>query len=288
LKTFVQKLILMCCVVGAAGASAELLYHETFDGDTSDWVGEGLEATIVNGMLDFNVLDSSGTIWLNRKWSGNIQIEYDVLMLGYRDLNCFWMATDPNNPDDFFAADRADGSFIKYDSLDLYYVGYGANMNTTTRGRKYFDNQKPVLVEYTEQPNLLNGENSTYRVRLVQNAGVVEYWIDQNDGRGMQQIWHYDDNADSDSNGDPYTEGYFGIRGARTHYRIDNVTVTAIPEPGTVPLLGLGFFYLYHSRKKMFRNKRKNGMGTVSPPREYGASFAEPEGLEAPLKDIFS
>ena len=177
----------MFCLAGAAGSSAgTILYSDSFDGGTSNWIGEGVTPAIVDGQLDLNVLGSKGTIWLNRKWSGNISIEYDVLMLGYRDLNCFWMATDPNNPDDFFAEDRSDGEFSNYNSMDLYYVGFGGNQNATTRGRKYYDNLKPILIEYTTQPNLLNGENSTYHIRLVQNEGVVEYWIDQNDGNGIQ------------------------------------------------------------------------------------------------------
>jgi hypothetical protein len=253
MMTLFRNVLMTLCVAGATGAFAgSILYSTAFDdeSDLADWVGEGPTPSIIDGQLDFDVTSTSGTIWLNRNWSGNIQIEYDVLMLGYRDLNCFWMATDPANPDDFFATDRSDGSFANYNSMDLYYVGYGANRNTTTRGRKYYDNLRPIVIEYTEQPYLLNGEGSTYRVRLVQNEGVAEYWIDQNDGSGMQQIWSYDDNNDSDGNGDPYTEGYFGIRGAQTHYRIDNVSVMAIPEPSTISLLGMGVFGLYFCRKK--------------------------------------
>lgn len=250
MNELIRKMVFIVCVSCAAGSyAATLLYADAFDGGTANWIGEGVTPTIIDGQLDLNV-PTGGTIWLNQKLSGSIRIEYDVLMLGTRDLNCFWMATDPNNPDDFFATDRSNGAFVNYDSLDLYYMGYGGNMNTTSRGRKYYDNVKPLLVEYTTQPNLLNGANSTYHVRLVQNEGVVEYWIDQNDGGGIQKIWSYDDNNDANNNGAAYTEGYFGIRGYATHYRIDNVTVEAIPEPGTVSLMGLGLFGVSFSRKK--------------------------------------
>lgn len=288
MKTLIPKVLLMLCATTTVGSYAEtILYSDTFDDGLDNWVGEGPTPSIIDGQLDFNVIDSSGTIWLNRKWSGNIRIDYDVLMLGYRDLNVFWMATDPNNPDDFFATDRSDGNFGNYDSMDLYYVGYGGNRNETTRGRKYFDNTRPILVEYTTQPNLLNGENSTYHVSLVQNEGVVEYWIDQNDGNGIQQVWSYDDNTDTDGNGDPYTEGYFGIRGAKTHYRIDNVTVTAIPEPGTIPLMGLGLLGIYYSRRRAFKKVRTNPTPTFTPVPERPIPFLEAEGSGMLLKDLF-
>ncbi|MDF7798205.1 DUF6250 domain-containing protein [Pontiellaceae bacterium B1224] len=288
MNDFFKRILLIVGMVGAAGLSeAELLYSDSFDGGLTNWVGEGPTPSIVDGQLDFNVIDSAGTIWLNRKWSGNIQIEYDVLMLGYRDLNVFWMATDPNNPDDFFAADRSDGDFGNYNSMDLYYVGYGGNRNETTRARKYFDNTRPILEEYTTQPFLLNGENSTYRVRLVQDEGVAEYWIDQNDGLGMQQVWSYDDNTDPDGNGDPYTEGYFGIRGAKTHYRIDNVTVTAIPEPSTLPLIGLGIFGVYFFRGKRLNRIRKNQTVKCDVAPQCPLAFQNAEQNETSQKNVF-
>jgi rhamnogalacturonan endolyase len=250
MRGLIRGLLLLVCLTGSIGSSsAALLFSDTFEGGTSDWIGEGVVPTIVDGQLDLNV-PNGGTIWLNQKLSGNIRIEYDVLMLGTRDLNVFWMATDPSHPGDFFAADRSNGSFANYNPLDLYYLGFGGNSNATTRGRKYFNNTKPILVEYNAQPNLLNGANSTYRIRLVQNEGVVEYWIDQNDGNGIQKLWSYDDNNDSDGNGSAYTEGYFGIRGFSTHYRIDNVTVESIPEPGTLALVGLGLLCTCCSRSR--------------------------------------
>ena len=54
------------------------------------------------------------------------------------DLNCFWGADDPRHPDDFFARSAwRNGEFKNYNTLDLYYVGYGGNDNGTTRFREY-------------------------------------------------------------------------------------------------------------------------------------------------------
>lgn len=42
------------------------------------------------------------------------------------DLNCFWAANDPKYPDDLFARSQwRDGIFKNYNTLNLFYVGYG-------------------------------------------------------------------------------------------------------------------------------------------------------------------
>ena len=66
-------------------------------------------------------------------------IEYNVTMIEAggphdrtSDLNCFVMAIDPLHPDDIFRnGSKRRGSFRKYHALRLYYVGFGANNNST-------------------------------------------------------------------------------------------------------------------------------------------------------------
>ena len=80
------------------------------------------------------------------------------------DLNCFWAANDPKNPDNLFArSEWRNGVFKNYNTLDLFYVGYGGNDNSTTRFRRYNgkyygvadDKVKPLLREYTDTSHLL-------------------------------------------------------------------------------------------------------------------------------------
>lgn len=78
-------------------------------------------------------------------------------------MNCFWGADDPRHPDDFFARSAwRNGEFKNYNTLDLYYVGYGGNDNGTTRFREYHGEYygvddakiKPILKEYTDAAHL--------------------------------------------------------------------------------------------------------------------------------------
>ena len=110
-------------------------YKVTFSGDTAEiFAPKGL------------------TLWRNEKMSGNTTIEYDACISdtgkeGDRlsDLNCFWMASDPKFPADIRKrADWRKGIFVNCYSLQLYYLGFGGNHNSTTRFRRYDGNEAGV------------------------------------------------------------------------------------------------------------------------------------------------
>ncbi len=102
-------------------------YKVTFQGDTAEIVSpKGL------------------TLWRKEKMSGKVTIEYDACVVvesdGDRlsDLNCFWMASDPQYPDNLWKREKwRSGIFLNCYSLQLYYLGYGGNHNSTTRFRRY-------------------------------------------------------------------------------------------------------------------------------------------------------
>ncbi len=103
--------------------------------------------------------------------SGRVTIEYDACVVvekeGDRlsDLNCFWMASDPKHPDNIWKREKwRSGIFLNCYSLQLYYMGYGGNYNSTTRFRRYDGNEagitdpkvRPaILKEYTDTEHLL-------------------------------------------------------------------------------------------------------------------------------------
>lgn len=96
-------------------------------------------------------------MWYKYKQKGAIMIEYDAFVIGAEgarervsDLNCFWHATDPSSPEEFFKhALECGGRFPIYDGLQLYYVGLGGDSNTKTRFRRYVGNgNKPLLPEH--------------------------------------------------------------------------------------------------------------------------------------------
>lgn len=101
------------------------------------------------------------------------------------DLNCFWAANDPKYPDDLFARSQwRDGIFKNYNTLNLFYVGYGGNDNSTTRFRRYKgeyygvadDKVKPLLKEYTDAPHLLV-PNQWYEIRIRVEKGITTYSV---------------------------------------------------------------------------------------------------------------
>jgi hypothetical protein len=199
----------------------EVLLSDDFSGDLSSWLAEGTQPTIVDGQMD---LDSSvgTTVWFKPWIQGNVIIEYDVTVVDQggpndrvSDLNCFWMATDPCHPEDLFAAseERA-GVFAEYHHLNLYYVGYGGNTNTTTRFRRYNGGNRELLGEYTDGPHLIS-PNHRYHIQLICFGNVVEFW------RDGERLFRYEDPQ-------PYRRGHFGLRTVQNHLIMDNFRVVRL------------------------------------------------------------
>lgn len=171
-----------------------------------EFVGEGVEIVSPKGL----------TLWYNKPLEAPCTIEYEARVMEERegdrlsDLNCFWMASDPAAEDVFARSAERGGKFAACATLQLYYVGYGGNYNSTTRFRRYNGMPDPALLqEYTDPTHLLQA-NHWYRIRLVceplpVTAGSdrpsmrVEYWIDG------ERLFEYDDPA-------PLRRGWFGFR----------------------------------------------------------------------------
>lgn len=226
----------VCLIPPVDAASEQVLAEDDFSGDLSHWVVEQTpsgKTAVIDGKLDIDDApgpnDKGGcTVWYKEKFSGPIMIEYDAVMVGEggpndrcSDLNCFWMATDPKNPDDLFAgsAERA-GNFKKYDPLRLYYVGYGANGNVTTRFRRYPGDGTRPLDEGDDlsDAKFMNVPNKTVKIRLVADGKKIQFY------RDGELIF---DKTDPE----PFTEGWFGFRTVRNHVRFDNFRVTRLPSP---------------------------------------------------------
>ena len=164
------------------------------------------------------------TLWRKEKMQGDLTIEYDACVVdegkpGDRlsDLNCFWMASDPHEKDIWKRMDWRKGEFVKCYSLQLYYMGYGGNYNSTTRFRRYDGNEagitepekRPaILKEYTDSQNLLV-PNKWYHIKLQNKGNRVKYYID-----GKLLVDFCDP--------DPLTEGWFGFRTTLSRTRITN------------------------------------------------------------------
>lgn len=174
----------------------------------------GSKVHIKDGQL---LLDTKGgvTVWLNKKLSGNIRIEYTrkvIIDTGRNDrlsdLNTFWMASDPKNNNLF----TRNGVLESYDSLQMYYVGMGGNTNRTTRFRKYQGNgERTLLQEYKDTAHLLRPDK-TYKIVIEVKDGVVSYAVNG------EKYFEYNDPA-------VLKEGYFGFRSTKSRQAIDAIWI---------------------------------------------------------------
>ena len=183
------------------------------------------------------------TLWRKEKMNGRVTIEYDACVVvekeGDRlsDLNCFWMASDPTYPDNIWKREKwRNGIFLNCYSLQLYYMGYGGNYNSTTRFRRYDGNEagitdpkvRPAIwKEYTDADHLLKA-NHWYHIKITNEDNRISYYID-----GKQLVDFRD--------AEPLTEGWFGFRTTLSRTRITNFRYECSPQQtSAVPLHWIG------------------------------------------------
>jgi hypothetical protein len=193
----------------------KLLYKDDFDKDLKNWIIEtppspNSKVTIENNQLVMDV-NAGATVWLKKKLSGNIMIEYKRKVIidngkndRISDLNQFWMASDPKNKNLFTRT----GVFKEYDSLLLYYVGFGGNTNKTTRFRKYDGSGERVLyTDLTDKAHLLE-PNKEYLIRITVYNGVTKFFVNG------EQYFSFKDEQ-------PLKEGYFAFRTTQSRQSVD-------------------------------------------------------------------
>lgn len=191
------------------------------------------------------------TLWYNQKLKGDVTVEYDAQVVmndttdRLSDLNSFFMASDPAAKNVFANMARRGGVFANQNALQMYYLGYGGNYNTTTRFRRYTGSGRPpIITEYTDAGHLLK-PNHWYHIRIVKRGAVVRYYVDG------ECIVDYIDPS-------PLSEGWFGFRTTLSHTRIANMRVYATPRIA-VPLHWVG------------------GTPPVAWPASFGVPFAKGE-----------
>ncbi|GAA4020747.1 MULTISPECIES: DUF6250 domain-containing protein [Streptomyces] len=200
-----------------------LIAHDDFRHGLGQWAVElekGGTVTALRGTLEVDV-PAGATVWFKKRLEGPYVLEYTATPVSaggvndrVSDLNNFWNAVDVRSPDDLFATRRS-GALAEYDHLKTYYVGYGANTNTTTRLRRYVGEAgvRPLVYDYTEPLLVANEPN---RVRIVSDGSGVRWW---DNGR---LVFDYSDPQ-------PYTSGHFGFRTTWSHFRISGFRVWQLP-----------------------------------------------------------
>jgi Domain of unknown function (DUF6250) len=176
--------------------------------------------TARDGTLDIDV-PAGASIWFKTKLTGPLMIQYDVTPIvnggpddRLSDVNCFWMATDARNKDDFFAVPRT-GKFADYNQLLTYYVGLGGNTNRTTRFRRYVGDtiDRPLLPQNDlRDPADLLKPNQEMLIQLIAADHLIQFY------RDGKKLFEMDDPQ-------PYTAGYFAFRTTKSHLRVRDFAV---------------------------------------------------------------
>ncbi|AOS44220.1 hypothetical protein Verru16b_01281 [Lacunisphaera limnophila] len=167
------------------------------------------------------------TVWFRHRLTAPVTISYTATVRStgrVSDLNCFWMATDPAQPDgDLFApgAGRRDGTFASYDALRTYYVGYGGNTNTTTRFRRYDGTgARPLLPAHDlSAPEFLLQPDQAYRITITADENGRVQFI-----RDGEVVFDWTDPA-------PLRSGWFGFRSVDSQIEIRDFAVHAGVSP---------------------------------------------------------
>ena len=236
-----------------------LLASDDFD-NLDNWViqvqpGDKAPAPSVvakNNTLDCYLPDRGCTIWFKKKLRTRVTISYDVLCptpkkpvknLLPRDINNFWMASDPEGK--LFDSGRFTGNFGTYHKMNGYYASTGGGKNTTTRMRRYPRevDGKPAehlaLTSRDKDPDFLITPDKLMRVQLVAYDDLIQYIVD---GKLVYEVSHGDEIQieDPDRKHHPadytperfptYQEGYFGFRMVGTHHIYSNFRVHSL-EP---------------------------------------------------------
>ena len=223
------------------------------------------------------------TLWRREKMRAGMTVEYDAQVVdeglaGDRlsDMNCFWLASDPKAKSLWERAEWRSGIFTRCYTLQMYYLGYGGNHNTTTRFRRYTGDEAGVedaasrpaiLKEYTDAAHLLK-PNHWYHWKIESKQGHTRIFVD-----GECIVDYLDP--------EPLQEGWFGFRTTLSRTRITNFKSYDTPvlsyKTSGVPLHWIDQREMPPSGSPC----RGRDDGSRSVPVSFGVPFAQGE-----LKDV--
>lgn len=202
----------------------KLLYDRSVLNQRDMWIVEQkADGEVKFSEAGIEISDSSGcTVWFKPLLKQPLNIEYQLAVIDnggpydrVSDMNVFWLATDPEHPDNiFFEGNKRSGQFRQYDSLRLYYVGAGGHNNTRTRFRRYDGKgNRPLEAEHDLSsrdvlltPNIINTvriEVDGKRVKYLLNGNIIYDILDEN----------------------PLHQGWFGFRTWRSHQLISDFKI---------------------------------------------------------------
>ncbi|MFT7775058.1 DUF6250 domain-containing protein [Roseateles sp.] len=186
--------------------------------------------TAENGVLDI-ATPAGLSLWWREPLGGDYAIRFTAAALPapasagphagrISDLNMFWNALETDGGEPY----PRSGKFAGYDGLPTYYVGFGANANTTTRLRLYDGSQRRLLAGFADASIAEPGElPMTPATRLLTNKPIsVEIVSRQPTAADPIHLrWSADSNevfTRADAN--PRLHGYFALRTTASRLQI--------------------------------------------------------------------
>jgi len=220
-----------------------------------------------DGWLDCFLPGRGASIWFQEKLKTRVTITYEVVCpepspavkgISPRDINNFWLASDPEGKD-LFDKTRYTGKFSTYDKIHAYYASTGGgragDANRTIRLRRYpreIEGQPAAhlyLNERDAEKEHLIRPNEVMSVQLVAYDDLIQYIVD---GKLVYEAAYGDLVKTEDLRKDGkisekgivrpgrtrytketfpfYREGYFGFRMVGTHHRYRNFRVYKLQE----------------------------------------------------------
>lgn len=233
-------------LAACGGSDDATIASDDFTQGLAQWKIEQQSAagtvTATGGVLDI-VQPSGATLWFRQKFTGDYEITFSATPVPISfagtafvdrisDLNMFWNAVDPRIASGDPTQNSFDGSLNAYNPVRLYYVGYGANGNTTTRLRRNDGTaSRPQITGYATPASATAEDraggmtaattliaNQATRVRIVSRAATASdpatlQWY----ANGVL-VFSYADPA-------PYREGWFALRTTTSHWQIRDFQV---------------------------------------------------------------
>jgi hypothetical protein len=209
-------------------AAKEVIFEERFDYPDGSlpqgWWSEGDAADIRNGRLHVNADTGrvrQATIWLDREFSGDLRVEYDVCIQASTDVannvNFFFLYGDPSGqPLSESKQARADGRYMRYHGLDGYIFTNVADGNEVPTRIRFRDCPGFHLLGETFQHE--NKRDKVYHIAIEKRDSHFTYTLD-----GQTLLDAVDDRFNP-----RHDQGLMGFRTWHTELWWDNLVVTRL------------------------------------------------------------
>jgi Domain of unknown function (DUF6250) len=195
----------------------------------------------IEGWLDIQT-PAGLSLWWREPLVGDYTIRFTALALPapasagvhagrLSDLNMFWNAAEADGS----APRPRSGAFAGYDDLELDYVGFGANANTSTRLRAYRGGQRRLIAGYADKAIAEPSERAMHegtrlhpgraqRVEIVSRRPTV--------ADPVHLRWSVDGHLlFSRSDAEPRLQGSFALRSTASHLQIRNFQILQCLKP---------------------------------------------------------